>query len=316
VIAIIGILVALLLPAIQSAREAARRTQCVNQIRQLALAVLNYESSKKIFPPSVNEGSFSYLALALPYYEGQTIYDVIDFTRRPNDQTMPSETSILKCPTQEAVEPVVTFDGTSETTVEANSRSHYYAVNGAKLEDTCPGSDPFKLTSCGGNAQVTKCALPSARGGHAINGIMFPLSQVKQSHITDGTSKTFLIGEVSWDFGDEVGPWYLGAGEWGGNYDTPDELLWSMTRVGGGFWVFNQAQIRWALLERSHDGDATERTTPEKACHSDLSFGAKHPGGCHFSLSDGSARFVKNETELLVLKYYACRHDGNDATLD
>src|ERR687897_251000 len=79
VIAIIGILVALLLPAIQAAREASRRTQCVNQIRQLGLAVLNFESSKKVFPASVNEGSYSYLALTLPYYEGQTIYDQIDF---------------------------------------------------------------------------------------------------------------------------------------------------------------------------------------------------------------------------------------------
>src|SRR4051794_26349888 len=52
VIAIIGILVALLLPAIQSAREAARRNQCANNMRQLSIAVLNYESSRKFLPPS------------------------------------------------------------------------------------------------------------------------------------------------------------------------------------------------------------------------------------------------------------------------
>src|SRR4249919_2145732 len=51
VIAIIGILVALLLPAIQAAREAARRTKCVNNLHNIALAVLNYESAKKAFPP-------------------------------------------------------------------------------------------------------------------------------------------------------------------------------------------------------------------------------------------------------------------------
>ena len=128
---------------------------------------------------------------------------------------------------------------------------------------------------------------------HATNGIMFPLSAVKQSKITDGTSKTFLIAECSWDFGDEVGPWYLGAGEWAGNYDTPEELAYAASRIGGGFWIYNSAQIRWGLLERSHEIDAAERPTPEKACHSDLSFGSKHPGGCHFCLADGSAQLCE-----------------------
>ncbi len=307
---------ALLLPAIQAAREAARRSQCLNQIRQLGLAVLNYESTKKQFPPSVNEGSFSYLALTLPYYEGQTIFDQLDLMKRPTDASVPFEVPFLKCPTQEPVEPTIVFDGTSEVTVDSARRSHYYAVSGAKVEDACPGADPFKLTSCGGNAHIAKCALPSARGGHATNGIMYPLSAVEVGQITDGTSKTFLIGEVSWDFGDDVGPWYLGAGEWGGSYDTPEELVWSMSRVGGGFWGYNSAQIRWGLLERSHDGDPAERTTPEKACHSDLSFGSKHSGGCHFALADGSARFVQNETDATILKYSASRHDSNSASLD
>src|SRR4051794_7943899 len=52
VIAIIGVLVAMLLPAVQAAREASRRTQCANNMRQLSLAVLNYESSHKLLPPA------------------------------------------------------------------------------------------------------------------------------------------------------------------------------------------------------------------------------------------------------------------------
>ncbi len=312
VIAIIGILVALLLPAVQAARESARRTQCLNQTRQLSLSVLNYESVKKKFPPSVNVGSFSYLALTLPYYEGGAIYDAIDFTQRPRDEDLPYDISFLKCPSQDALEPTVLFDGSMEEIVDSNRRSHYYAVNGAKVEDVCPGTEPFELTSCGGNAKLNRCVFPDARGGQAVNGIMYPLSTVRHSQITDGTSNTFLIGEASWDFGRNVGPWYLGAGEWGGQFDTPEELAWSVSRVGGGFWIYNAAQIRWPLLDRSNETGFTD----EKACHNDLSFGSKHPGGVHFGLADGSGHMVSVDTDLAILQYYACRKDGFVSSLD
>ena len=81
-------------------------------------------------------------------------------------------------------------------------RAHYYAVNGAKLDSTCPGLSPFEVTSCGPQY--------GSRGGHATNGIMYPLSAIRHKQITDGTSKTFLVGECSWDFGGDVAPWYAG----------------------------------------------------------------------------------------------------------
>src|SRR3954471_20063556 len=75
VIAIIGILVALLLPAIQAAREAARRTKCVNNLKNIGLACLNYESTKKSYPPSstiatdISTNGLSWEVLILPYIE-------------------------------------------------------------------------------------------------------------------------------------------------------------------------------------------------------------------------------------------------------
>ncbi len=88
VIAIIGILVALLLPAIQAAREAARRAQCQNNLKNIALGVLNYESARKRYPPGfVSTGpgaveAWAWSTFTLPYLEEQTIYD----------QMRPSET--------------------------------------------------------------------------------------------------------------------------------------------------------------------------------------------------------------------------------
>jgi prepilin-type N-terminal cleavage/methylation domain-containing protein/prepilin-type processing-associated H-X9-DG protein len=109
VIAIIGVLVSLLLPAVNAAREAARRTQCINNIRQMALAAVNYESANSVFPPgritcdwevggNCRTAYTSYGSVAinnpttktgfrsvhiwiLPYMEAQAIYDLIDFTR-------------------------------------------------------------------------------------------------------------------------------------------------------------------------------------------------------------------------------------------
>jgi prepilin-type N-terminal cleavage/methylation domain-containing protein len=310
VIAIIGVLVALLLPAIQAAREAARRSQCVNQIRQLGLAALNYESSLKVFPPSASTGSYSYLALTLPYYEGQSLYTTLNLKQRPTDETMPFDTPFLKCPSQDRVQPTIEYtEAEAETTVDSARRGHYYAVNGAKVDDSCPGLEAYEITSC------MNPIMMGQRGGHAINGIMYPFSKIKQGQITDGTSNTFLIGEMSWNHGPSA-PWYLGSADWAGEFDTPEEVIAKMARNGTGVWIHNSAQIRWALLERSNEPNAAIRPTPQKAAHSDLSFGAAHPSGTHFCMADGSAKFVANDVAIEVLRNFASRVDGNTVTLD
>ena len=86
VIAIIGALVGLLLPAVQAARETARRSSCQNNLRQLGLALHNFENAKKAFPPSAastgtGNAPWSGQSLLLPYVEGDTIFKKIDFSQ-------------------------------------------------------------------------------------------------------------------------------------------------------------------------------------------------------------------------------------------
>jgi prepilin-type N-terminal cleavage/methylation domain-containing protein len=151
VIAIIGVLVALLLPAVQAAREASRRTQCANQIRQVGLATLNYESAQKHFPSSVGPGPFGYLAVTLPYFEGKNLADMINFSVRwddPKNQRMrDAAMDFLKCPSQNATEGMIIFKGIGADfdIGEGTQRAHYYAVNGAKVDDTAPASSRTSL---------------------------------------------------------------------------------------------------------------------------------------------------------------------------
>jgi len=81
VIAIIAMLVTLLLPAVQSAREAARRASCVNNLRQVGLGLLNYESSEGVFPfgSDYPQSTTTWPALILPFVEAQAHYDLFDF---------------------------------------------------------------------------------------------------------------------------------------------------------------------------------------------------------------------------------------------
>ena len=111
VIAIIGVMVGLLLPAVQAAREAARRMQCSNHLKQLSLAMLNYESATKRFPhnnpvvarapgQSIIQGPWTYAIL--PYLELQAIYDAYDvnrgFAEAPNRALLTASMPMFKCP--------------------------------------------------------------------------------------------------------------------------------------------------------------------------------------------------------------------------
>ena len=181
VIAIIGILIALLLPAVQAAREAARRSQCTNNMKQLALATHNYHDTHKCLPmnnPAPN--GFSWIVMALPYFEMGSLYEALDCDVSLFD-SVGNNRELVKTPIDALLCPTDPTQGVRDDLAAS------WAWPGQ-------GSDPAK-----GPAGVT-CYMGSQGlyfGGDDGLFERVPIGPVRFRDITDGTTNVLSIGERS-----------------------------------------------------------------------------------------------------------------------
>lgn len=275
VIAIIGVLVALLLPAVQAAREAARRAQCQNNMRQVALALINHHDVLGVFPEAADghkENRPGYLARLLPYIEGGNIESQIDydklFNRDVNQPIAQLAFTIFQCPSLDDEELVDLYwrriDGIDYET------SSYAAIagSGRKLAPDQNG-DPLSPTN--------NCGRP---GG---DGIIFANSKVNMKKITDGTSNTFAIGERNY----ELRAWMRGP-------------------VTGGACTSNTKTLRHPIvnnIDSYGDWYVADNSGRQSGTigFSNLPFGSNHPGGSHFVKADGSVSFFEEEANQFLL---------------
>jgi prepilin-type N-terminal cleavage/methylation domain-containing protein/prepilin-type processing-associated H-X9-DG protein len=284
VIAIIGILVALLLPAINAARESARRAQCLNKEKQICLAILTYAEANKAFPPATfgtAGGELSYLTTILPYIEEpgakSLVKTTINWDDVANQTAGTTPIPFLRCPSQDPTEWTSVAEHDTTLLKMTGLAAHYTAICGAKTACPQPTNDPYTI-SCSG-----------ANGGKAKNGIMYEGSATKFREIKDGTSKTFLIGEIGWDHL-SLRVWLVGR---------------AGTAVYGGRNMINPINS-FTLPHRKNT------TTSTVTCPiNDVSFGSKHLGsGAHFGFADGSVRFISENAPLFLLKAYSSRAVG------
>jgi len=183
VIAIIATLVGVLLPAVQAAREAARRMACQNNLRQLGLAVLNHENTRRSFPPSAQavaeagKAPWSGQALLLPFMEGDSLFKRIDFTKPYSDQVNKD----LFPPNGVAAQRVDSFVCPSEPNARpvldsATQLPKYFPLNYALNTGGYFVYDPAGKT--------------------AGNGAFAPFTRLKPASFADGLSRTLAMAEV------------------------------------------------------------------------------------------------------------------------
>jgi prepilin-type N-terminal cleavage/methylation domain-containing protein len=318
VIAIIGVLVALLLPAVQAAREAARRSSCGNNLRQMGLALQNFESTYKEFPASLRAAlpnasgqydGWSVQGQILPYVEKGSIYDSINFDLTYNGQTLnvggtPQLISALRVNTYQCPSEVKNTVRLSS----AGTPEHYPLTYGVNL-------GPWFAFN------------PATKEGG--QGAFQPYRPLALSAMTDGTSNTLALAEVK-----AYNPYYRNAGN--GSLTQPMPAAAAVCSLGGEFknnsghteWVDGRAHqtgftatftpntkvicnvggtnydVDW---NNQQEGKST--TVPTFAAVTARSF---HPGGVMTGFVDGSVHFIPNTVDLATWQALSTR-DGGEA---
>jgi len=273
VIAIIAILVVMLLPAVQAAREAARRIQCANHQKQIGVAMHNYHNALGTFPtgeygwdpgdcaaPSDEHGGddqvegWSWSIHILPYLEEGTLFDQLEFENHspyygPNYEVARQFITTYLCPSDPTDQEL--------TTISIVWDRHLAYGNMAGV------SDSWDYTCLGG---------PRARADG--DGILFNQSHVRIRDISDGTSKTLMVGE------------FIGEGP-GTNQAHP----WA---VSNNFHTRNGINLHVPALSVFHTPDLE-------------GFASYHPRGAHFLLCDGSVHMLLDDIDSHVLRSLTTR---------
>lgn len=289
VIAIIGILISLVLPAVQAAREAARRSQCSNNLRQLGLALLNYESSAKAMPYGWNDWGAGWSLPILPFAELNALYDTLEIGNKgprmwsdgsPNQVACETVLPIFRCPSMTVPEHV-SFNGI-EKRVPASYRGNAGSLASSDDQKTIPISGTKGLEHL------------------EQDGIFFACSHARIREISDGASHTILLGESRTDpafhkDGQGMDFWYIGSPQ-----------IWECRCDGG----LRGTEFSEFVATTISPLNAYLRDITMPGYLMELSFGSYHPGGAQVTMCDGSTKFIHDDIEQDVYLSLGSRNGG------
>uniref|UniRef100_UPI0037043BFB DUF1559 domain-containing protein n=1 Tax=Rosistilla carotiformis TaxID=2528017 RepID=UPI0037043BFB len=302
VVAVIGVLVGLLLPAVQSVREAARRMQCSNNLKQLGLAAHNYHDTHRCFPSgwinptpwNPNQDCYGWGALILPFVEGNNAARAIDTVRVPfhnalSDavklEVMRQKQEVFRCPSD--VGPIESSDGDRKPDGKATAVSNYVGSNNigwAEASDSGSAGD----------------------GGPGKHGMFVEDKGIRFRDVRDGTSGVFLLGERRWQYNDV--------------HDRSVQIsaagLVYGRETNGSLSAEASAVIGLGIVRMNYNGAKSGDTGARRK---KTGFSSLHPGGAMFVFVDGSVRFVaesieftvKPETDPTSTHYLVNNNEGN-----
>jgi prepilin-type N-terminal cleavage/methylation domain-containing protein/prepilin-type processing-associated H-X9-DG protein len=305
VIVIIGALMALLLPGLQSAREASRSTRCQNNLKQLGLACLSYQNvhgglpPASIFPKYLSNPSslgdaarIGWVWLVLPYLEQQNLADQYAFDRVWFDPSLQplvtTRLSVMECPSNPVAGNIFSGSGTDP-------------VSGASVAFQAAACDYFVTVSLNSSATTLGWTprqdekYTSVNGGiYDYQGAMQDDMTTRTSEITDGSSNTIVISEMSgrphaYMTGRVLNP------------NVADKTY------GFGAWAHNN---KHTVKTYTYDGQVSPGPCPIN-CSNQMGIYSFHPSGANALFADGSVHFIAQTIDLFAFFNLVARADGD-----
>jgi prepilin-type N-terminal cleavage/methylation domain-containing protein len=325
VIAIIGLVVALLLPAIQASREASRRASCSNKLWQIGRALQSFHASQSRFPPgaATDLPPFGYMTRAsyelqaarpnkwlgsawtvflLPWMDHGSLYDQMPMSAnsgwdwRPTSPFANNPMTIYRCPSS----PLPAFLG--------GSWPYIAQINYAAIAGSAPGLIP--------GYQETRYAISNATGIVGGGGMIFPNSTANEAHCTDGLGNMLAIGEQSDYLIDSLNrrqSWTASSSN-GWTVGTWNEMrLTDASTNPLALFAHNVTTIRYLVNQKQNNWNGGNGVGSSGA---NVPLNSAHPGGTNVCILDGAVRFAGDGMSLDVLARLATRNDGQVASGD